>query len=85
MDEGVISDPTEFMVLALQLYDVCWESILGIAIQNALGGEGTTMMHSTQGSKGFSVLPGFAPAGEGLLDASRRAQPLLRSKWPQNQ
>jgi len=71
------------MVLALQLYDVCWESLLGIASQNALGGERMTMVHPTQGSKGFSVLPGFAPADEVLLGESQRAQPLLwRQKAP---
>ncbi|MEO8324840.1 MAG: hypothetical protein ABI618_03260 [Nitrospirota bacterium] len=67
LDEGAISDHTEFMVLALQLYDACRESLLGIASQNALGGECMTLRASPQESKGFSVLPGFGPAAEPLL------------------
>jgi hypothetical protein len=34
-----VSDHTEFMVLALQLYDVYRESILGFASKKALAGE----------------------------------------------
>jgi len=72
-------DHTEFTVLALQFYDVYRESILGFASQNALGGEHIALVTPTLVSPGFSVLPGFAPAGELLLGASRRAHPLFGS------
>jgi len=57
----VSRDHTEFMVLALPLDDVYRESILGIASQNALAGEGLAVLSPSLVSTGFSVLPGFAP------------------------
>ena len=52
------------MFLALQLYDVYRESILGFTSKKALEGEHITLVPPTLVSTGFSVLPGFAPAGE---------------------
>jgi hypothetical protein len=60
-------DHTEFMVLALQLDDVYRESILGFASKKALGGKRIALVNPTLVSTWFSVLPGFAPAGEDLL------------------
>jgi hypothetical protein len=57
-------DHTEFMVLPLPLDDVYREFILGFASQNALAGERIALVSPTLVSTGFSVLPGFAPAGE---------------------
>jgi hypothetical protein len=62
--------------------DSCYrESILGFPLQQLLehGARGEPILVS----KGLLVLPGFAPANEVLLGASRRARPLLwRQKWP---
>ena len=59
--KGVFGDHTEFMVLALQVYDAYQESIIGFASKKALGGERFTLVSPTLESRGFSVLPGFAP------------------------
>jgi len=40
-------DHTEFMVLALQLYDVYPESILGFASKKALAGEHIALVYPT--------------------------------------
>ena len=64
-------DHTEFMVLALQLYDVYRESILGFASKKALGGKRIAIVNPTLVSTWFSVLPGFAPAGEALCSGKR--------------
>ncbi|HBP90539.1 MAG TPA: hypothetical protein DD706_22955 [Nitrospiraceae bacterium] len=64
------------MVLVLQLYDVCRESLLGMASQNTLGGEYITIVHLTHASIGFLVLPDFAPAGEALLFRQRAPKPV---------
>ncbi len=69
-------DYTKFMVLALQLYDVYRESILGFASQKALGGERIALVTLTLVSTCFSVLPGFAPAGEALLFRQKAPKPL---------
>jgi hypothetical protein len=52
------------MFLALQLYDVYRESILGFTSKKALGGEHIALVSPTLVSTGFSVLPSFAPAAE---------------------
>ena len=52
------------MVLAVQLYDVYRESILGFVSKKALGGKRIALVNPTLVSTWFSVLPGFAPAGE---------------------
>ena len=41
------TDHTEFMVLALQLYDVYRESILGFASKKALAGEHIALVYPT--------------------------------------
>ena len=43
----IFGDHTECMVLALQLYDVCRESILGFASKKALGGERIALVNPT--------------------------------------
>ena len=52
------------MVLAVQLYDVYRESILGFVSKKALGGKRIALVNPTLVSTWFSVLPGFAPAAE---------------------
>jgi len=64
------------MVLALQLYDVYRESILGFASKKALGGKRIALVNPTLVSTWFSVLPGFAPAGEALLFRQKAPKPL---------
>jgi hypothetical protein len=64
------------MVLALQLYDVYRESILGFASKKALGGKRIAFVNPTLVSTWFSVLPGFAPAGEALLFRKKGPKPL---------
>ena len=60
-------DHTEFVVLVLQLYDFYREPILGFASQKVLADERIALVSPTLVSTCFSVLPGFAPAGEALL------------------
>ncbi len=55
------------MVLALQLYDVYGKSTLRFASQQALASTRVALVSPTLASQWFSVLPGFAPAGEALL------------------
>jgi hypothetical protein len=64
------------MVLALPLYDVYRESILRFAREKALGGKRIALVNPTLVSMGFSVLPGFAPAGEALLFRQKSPKPL---------
>jgi hypothetical protein len=47
-----------------RLYDVHGESILGLVSQNTSVGECIALVSLTLVSAGFSVLPGFAPAGD---------------------
>ena len=44
---GNVEDHTEFMVLALQFYDVYRESILGFASKKALAGEHIALVYPT--------------------------------------
>ena len=74
--KGVFGDHTEFMVLALQVYDAYQESIIGLASKKALGGERFTLVSPTPESRGFSVLPGFASAGELLFFREKDPKPL---------
>jgi len=46
-ENGEKPDNTEFMVLALQLYDVYWESILGFVSKKALAGEHIALVYAT--------------------------------------
>jgi hypothetical protein len=64
------------MVLALQLYDVYRESILGFTSKKALGGKRIALVNPTLVSTWFSVLPGFAPAGESLLFRQKAPKPV---------
>jgi hypothetical protein len=64
------------MVLAVQLYDVYRESILGFASKKALAGEHIALVYPTLVSMGFSVLPGFAPAGEAILFRQKAPKPV---------
>jgi len=64
------------MVLPLPLNDVYRESILRFASQNALAGERIALVSPTLVSTEFSVLPGFAPAGEALLFRQNFPKPL---------
>jgi len=52
------------MVLALQLYDVYGKSTLSFARHQALASTRIALVSPTLASQWFSVLPGFAPAGE---------------------
>jgi hypothetical protein len=52
------------MVLVLPLDDVYRESILGFASQKVLADERIALVSPIIVSTRFSVLPGFAPAGE---------------------
>jgi hypothetical protein len=65
------------MVLPFQLDDVYRESILGHIRKKARIDSQIARMQLTLESTICSVLPGFASAGEGLLDASREAQPFV--------
>jgi hypothetical protein len=67
---------TEFMVLVLQLDNVFREPILDVASQKVLPGEGFALMSPIIVSTRFSVLPGFAPAGEALLFRQKDPKPL---------
>jgi len=73
---GVKTDHSELIVLALQLYDVYRESILGFANKNGLRGDRIVLVYPTLVSTCFSVLPGFAPAGEALLFRQKGPKPL---------
>ena len=64
------------MILALQLYEVYRESILGFANKKALGGKRIALVNPALVSTWFSVLPGFAPAGEALLFRQKSPKPL---------
>ena len=64
------------MVLPLPLNDVYRESILRFASQNALAGERIALVSPTLVSTEFSVLPGFAPAGEALLFRQKAPKPV---------
>jgi len=61
------TDHTDYMVLALQHYDVFRESILWFARYKALVGEYVALVSPTLVSQCLSVLPGFGPAAEALL------------------
>ena len=69
-------DHTELMVLVLQLDDVFQEPILDFASQKVLPGEGFALVSPIIVSTRFSVLPGFAPAGEALLFRQKDPKPL---------
>ena len=64
------------MVLAVQLYDVYRESILGFVSKKALRGKRIALVNPTLVSTWFSVLPGFGPAGEVLLFRQKTPKPL---------
>jgi hypothetical protein len=64
------------MALALLLFDMYREVILDFSNQQALKGERNACVATSIGSKGFSVLPGFAPAGEALLFRQKDPKPL---------
>ena len=46
-EKGEKPDNTEFMELALQLYDVYWESILGFPSKKSLAGERIVLVYAT--------------------------------------
>ena len=69
-------DHTEFMVLVLQLDDVFREPTLNFSSQKVLPGEGFALVSPIIVSTRFSVLPGFAPAGEALLFRQKDPKPL---------
>ena len=50
--------------------------VSGIHLKKALGGERITLVNPTLESRGFSVRPGFAPAGEALLFRQKAPKPL---------
>ena len=64
------------MVLSLPLDDWYRESILGFTGQNPLAGARVSHMSRILVSTGFSVLPGFAPAGEALLFWQKDPKPV---------
>jgi hypothetical protein len=64
------------MVLVLQLYDVYRGSILGFARAKVLAVEQIALAPPIIVSTEFSVLPGFAPAGEALLFWQKDPKPL---------
>ena len=72
----VFWDHTELMVLVLQLYDVYRGSILGFARAKVLAVEQIALVPPIIVSTEFSVLPGFAPAGEALLFWQKDPKPL---------
>jgi len=60
----------------LLLDDVYRESILGFASKKALPGERIALVNPPFVLTWFSVLPGFAPAGEALLFWQKSPKPL---------
>jgi hypothetical protein len=64
------------MVLVLPLDDVYRESILGFASQKVLADERIALVSPIIVSTRFSVLPGFAPAGEALLFRQKGPKPM---------
>ncbi|WP_447963223.1 hypothetical protein [Nitrospira sp. Ecomares 2.1] len=58
-------DHIEFMVLALQLYDVYRESILGFASKKALAGKGTASVAPTSRINVMFCVAGFRPGRRG--------------------
>ena len=68
-------DHTESMVLALQLYNVYRESILGFSSKKRWQVNALQLCPQLSCQRDF-VLPGFAPAGEALLFWQKDPKPL---------